>query len=272
MSTAIHIAVPVGGVPLRVKQARVIRSEWTKLWSLRSTSIALLVMFAVTVGIGVVESVVTVHQWHTMSASSKASFNPITTSLTGIYFAELVVAVMGALLISGEYATGMIRASMTVVPRRLPVFWGKIAVFVAVFGAASLVSAFVSFFSSQAILAGHHGVSITHPHAFEMTVDAFVFLTLVGIMALSLGVLIRNTAGAISTIVGILFVVPTVLELLPSGWGRHIGPYTPANAGNGLFATPDPGHLSTLGSITVLLAWTAIGIIAAAIRLRRTDV
>jgi ABC-type transport system involved in multi-copper enzyme maturation permease subunit len=270
MSTATHIAQPAGVAPLRVTQARVIRSEWTKLWSLRSTYIALLVMFVTTVGIGVIESVVTVNDWHTMSVFSKASFDPITTSLTGVYFAELVVAVMGVLLISGEYATGMIRASMTVVPKRLPVFWGKIVVLVAVFGAASLVSVFVSFFASQAIL-GHHGVSISHPHAFEMTFDAFVFLTLIGIMALSLGVLIRSTAGGISTIVGILFVVPTVLELLPSHWHRLIGPYTPADAGQGLFSTPDPGHLSSLGSVIVLLVWTGLAIAAAAVRLRRTD-
>lgn len=271
MNTATHIAQPACARPLRVTQARVIRSEWAKLWSLRSTYIALSVMFVATVGIGVIESVVTVNEWHTMSASSKASFDPITTSLTGVYFAELVVGVMGVLLISGEYATGMIRASMTVVPKRLPVFWGKIVVLIAVFGAASLVSVFASFFASQVILAGHHGVSITHPHAFEMTFDAFVFLTLIGIMALSLGVLIRSTAGGISTIVGILFVVPTVLELLPSHWYRLIGPYTPADAGQGLFATPDPGHLSTLGSVIVLLVWTGLGIAAAAVRLRRTD-
>jgi ABC-2 type transport system permease protein len=86
MSTATHIAQPSGARPLRVTQARVIRSEWTKLWSLRSTYIALLVMFVTTVGIGVIESVVTVNEWHTMSASSKASFDPITTSLTGVYF------------------------------------------------------------------------------------------------------------------------------------------------------------------------------------------
>ena len=135
MSAVLTPDAPVSAAPvpaLKVTQARVLVSEFTKFRSLRSTLYTLLAAVALTVGIGALFSAVTASQYHTFGPADKAAFSPISTSLTGISFAVVAFGVLGVLLMSGEYSTGMIRSSLTAVPRRLPVLWAKLAVFAGV--------------------------------------------------------------------------------------------------------------------------------------------
>src|SRR5882757_2811335 len=153
---------------MKVTQSRVVKSEWTKFRSLRSTNITLLISVVLTVGLGALISAVIASHWDTASASDKADFNAVVTSLRGVNISQLAVGVLGVLLISGEYATGMIRASLTAVPKRLPVLWAKLGVFAGVVGVVSVVTTFVSFFIGQALLNSHHlGVSISSPNALR---------------------------------------------------------------------------------------------------------
>ena len=135
---------------------RVLLSEWTKFRSLRSTIWTLLTAVVLSIGIGALFSAVSASQYHTFSPADRASFSPISTSLNGMMFAQLAIGVLGVLLISGEYSTGMIRSSLTVVPRRLPVLWAKLGVFAGVVFSLTLVTSFVSFFLGQALLSGQH--------------------------------------------------------------------------------------------------------------------
>jgi ABC-2 type transport system permease protein len=114
---------------LRVTQGRVLRSELTKFRSLRSTMWTLLAAVVLMIGLGALFSGVTASQYHTFNWAERAAFNPVTTSLNGVIFAVVAFGVLGVLLTGGEYSTGMIRSSLTAVPRRLPVLWGKVAVF-----------------------------------------------------------------------------------------------------------------------------------------------
>src|ERR1700712_4563598 len=139
---------------IKVTQRRVLLSEWTKFRSLRSTLWTLLVATVLMVGISALFSAVTANQYNTFDAGDLARFSPISTSLEGNTFAVMAFGVLGVLLFSGEYSTGMIRASMTVVPRRLPVLWAKLAVFAGVVFVASLITSFASFFIGQALLSG----------------------------------------------------------------------------------------------------------------------
>src|SRR6266480_3520493 len=162
MSAVLTPASPTAArVPaLKVTQARVVRSEFTKFRSLRSTLYTLLAAVALMIGIGALFSAVTASQYHTFGAADKADFNPAATSLQGTVFAVVAFGVLGVLLMSGEYTTGMIRSSLAAVPRRLPVLWGKLAVFAATMLAVSLVASFASFFLGQSLLDSHHlGVS-----------------------------------------------------------------------------------------------------------------
>jgi ABC-2 type transport system permease protein len=257
---------------LKVTQARVIRSEWTKFRSLRSTKITLIVALILTIGVGALISAVTAAHWTRLDPGDRASFNAVVTSLDGVRISQLAVGVLGVLLISGEYATGMIRASLTAVPKRLPVLWAKIAVFAGVVGAASIASTFISFFLGQSLLSSEHlQVTISSPGALRMVIAAGIYLLLVGIIGMALGGALRNTAAGISSLVALFFVIPPILELLPSSWSNDIGPYLPANAGEAFWGRPDTHHLSPWAGLAVLCAWTLAAVAAAALRLTQRD-
>src|SRR6201997_4986673 len=139
----------------RVTQARVIVSEWTKLHSLRSTRWSLLAAVVLTIGLPAIFAAVTSSHWGSMSPHERADRHPLDIALAGINLSQLAVGVLGVLVITGEYATGMIRASFTAVPKRLPVLWAKIIVFGVVAFLLMLPPVLIAFFSSQAILSRH---------------------------------------------------------------------------------------------------------------------
>ena len=145
-------ARPAGPV-LKVTQARVLVSEFTKFRTVRSTVWTLLVAVVLMIGISALFSAVTASQYHTFDAADRATFNPVSISLSGMMFAVVAFGVLGVLMISGEYSTGMIRSSLTAVPRRLPVLWGKLAVFAGVIFSISLVASVICFFLGQALIA-----------------------------------------------------------------------------------------------------------------------
>ena len=260
--------------PLKVTQARVVRSEWMKFRSLRSTLYTLLAAVALTVGIGALFSAVTASQYHTFSAADKAAFSPISTSLTGISFAVVAFGVLGVLLMSGEYSTGMIRSSLTAVPRRLPVLWAKLAVFAGVIFSVSLAASFVSFFVGQALLSSHHlGVAITAPDALRSVIGAALYVTVAGMIGVALGALLRNTAAGISTFTAAFFVIPPLTGLLPASVSDHLAQYLPSNAGEALWGGTHgvANPLSPWTGFAVLCGYAVILIAAAAWRLRRAD-
>ncbi|MDT4981936.1 MAG: type transport system permease protein [Pseudonocardiales bacterium] len=276
MTAAVLNRAGVGVTPriagMKVTQWRVIQSEWTKFRSLRSSLITLLVAVLLTVGLGALISGVVAANWADVKPGEKASFNAIDTSLSGIGIAQLAIGVLGVLLLSGEYSTGMIRSSLTAVPRRLTVLWAKISVFAGVVGIVSIVSAFAAFFLGQSLLSSQHiDVSITSPGALRMVVGAGVYMTLLGIIGMALGGLLRNTAAGISSLVAMIFVIPPVLTLLPSSVSDRLGPYLPSNAGQTFWTHASGTHLSPLAGFAVLCAWTAAAVAAAAFRMKRAD-
>ena len=277
MTTMTHATTtaPVARHPtLRVTQPRVLLSEWTKFRSLRSTVWTLLTAVVLSIGIGALFSAVSASQYHTFSAADKASFNPVSTSLNGMLFAQLAIGVLGVLLISGEYSTGMIRSSLTAVPRRLPVLWAKLGVFAGVVFSVILVTSFVSFFLGQALLNSHHlGVSIAAPDALRDVIGAALYATVAGMIGMALGGLLRNTAAGISTFVAVFFVIPPLTDLLPSSWTSHFVQYLPSNAGEVVFGG-GRGLAHPLAPWTgfgLLCAYAAVMIGLAAWRLRRAD-
>ncbi len=258
---------------LRVTLPRVVLSEWTKFRSLRSTVYTLLAAVAFMIGLGALITAVTGHE----PGGLKPGQSPISTSLSGIFFAQLAVGVLGVLLITGEYSTGMIRSSLTVVPRRLPMLWGKIAVFGGVVILTMLVASFSAFFVGQALLDGQHlAASLSDPGALRAVVGIRRVVggaTVAGITALALGALLRNTAAAITTFVAVFFVIPPLTLLLPVSLTDHFVQYLPSNLGGALTGdTSGLAHaLSPWTGFAVLCGYAAVLISFAGWRLRRAD-
>jgi ABC-2 type transport system permease protein len=258
----------------RVTQARVALSEWTKLRSLRSTRWSLLAAVFLTIAFPVLFAAVTSSHWGSMSPRERADRHPLDIALAGVNVAQLAIAVLGVLVITGEYSTGMVRASFSAVPKRLPVLWAKTSVFAAVTLVLTLPAVVIAFFASQAILSRHHllQISFSHPGVARSVIGGAVYLVLVGIFALGIGALVRNTAGGIATFSGIFFVIPPLMNILPSSWNNAITPYLPSEAGRQIFLLTQGDHsLSPLWGGLLFAAYCAVALGAAALLLVRRD-
>jgi ABC-2 type transport system permease protein len=266
---------PVLAFAGRVTQVRVLVSEWTKLRSLRSTGWSLFAGILLTIAFPILFAAVTSSHWGHMSPHERANRSPLDIALAGVNVAQLAIAVLGVLVITGEYSTGMIRATFTAVPRRLPVLWAKTAVFAAVAFILTLPAVYAAFFASQAILARHDilQISISHPGVARSLAGGALYVMLVGIFALGIGAIIRNTAGGIATFAGIFFVIPPLMNILPSSWNNAISPYLPSEAGRQLFSlVPSSGSLSPTAGGLLFAGYCALVLAVAAVLLRRRDV
>jgi ABC-2 type transport system permease protein len=257
-----------------VTQLNVVRSEWTKLWSLRSTRWSLLAAVIAMAGLGAAIALAQMSRWTSLEAHDRLTYDSINTTTSGYNLAQLAIGVLGVLVISGEYSTGMIRSSFMAVPRRLPVLWAKLGVFCAVTFATMLASSFVSFFLVQAIVTRRHQQhALSDPHALRAVVGVALFLTVLGALAVGLGALVRNTAGGIATFVFLLFVLPGITAILPHTTADSINPYLPLNAGSAVAtSTFDPSpHLAPWTGFAVFCGYAAAVIAAAAVGLVRRD-
>lgn len=261
----------------KVTVRRVLRSEWAKFWSLRSSWITLGVAVFLLIALGAIASA-------TYSPDATVTNGPpgpgsgtqdaVSLALLGVTFASLAVGVLGVLLSAGEYSTGMIRSTFAAVPRRLPVLWTKSAVIGATALVVSTAGALAAF---QFGTLGLHGekiaLSIGDSGVLRSLVGAGAYLALVAVFGVALGALLRSTAGAIATLVGILLILPGLASLLPSSVHYKVTPYLPSNAGEAVYALHRAAHtLSPGAGIAVFAGWVALTLAAAAWRLARTDV
>jgi ABC-type transport system involved in multi-copper enzyme maturation permease subunit len=256
---------------LRVTQFRVIKSEWIKFWSLRSTTVTLIASVLLFVGIGLLAAQIS-GSGADAGPRGNGSSNPIDISLAGVNFAQLVLGTLGVLLMSGEYGTGMIRSTLAAVPRRLPVLWAKIAVFTAVVFPVMLLAGFAAFLGGQAII-GDGGASLSDPGALRAVVGSAAYVTGAGLLGLGLGALLRSTPAAISTFFGVMFLLEGVVQLLlPSSWRDTVGPYLPSQAGSAIGAVAQQsGSLAPWAGLAVFLAYMVVLTGIAAYRLKRED-
>jgi ABC-2 type transport system permease protein len=257
-----------------VTQARVALSEWTKLHSLRSTRWSLLVAVVLTVGLPVLFAAVTSSHWGSMNPHERADRHPLDIALAGVNLSQLAIAVLGVLVITGEYSTGMIRASFTAVPKRLPVLWAKAGVYSVVAFLLMLPPVVAAFFASQAILSRHHilQISFSHPGVARAVIGGAIYLMLVGIFALAIGAIVRSTAGGIATFAALFFVIPPLLNVLPTSWNNAISPYLPDSAGRSIFSLTHGAHSLAPGPGAALFAgYTALALAVAAVLLVRRD-
>ncbi|MFF2545327.1 ABC transporter permease [Kitasatospora sp. NPDC058063] len=259
----------------RVTAVRVLRSEWAKLWSLRSTWITLGLALLFLVGFGLIAA----YQFKSRMTSGRpmdrdfASASTLSLSLFGTNFAQLALGVLGVLVAAGEYSTGMIRSTLAAVPRRLPVLWSKAAVYGLIALVLGTVGVFAVFVADSGVLSGTRvAMTLSDAGVVRGLLGAGLYLALVGVIGVALGALLRSVAGGIAVLVATLMLVPGLTALLPSSWQSHLSPYLPSHAGEAMFALHhDSTTLSPTVGLAVFLGWMVLALGAAAVRLVRTD-
>ena len=249
-----EITRPAGRVGLR----RAMAAEWTKLWSVRSTLWTLIATGFAVVGLCALTT-------GTVNPSEIID-DPTRRSLIGVFLGQLIFGVLGVLVMSAEYGTGTIRATLSAVPRRNVVLAAKILVFGAVAVVVSEVLTFSAFGMGQAILSAKHAVgsagavqkahqlglqvppqfkamlgtgsaSLGQPGVTRAVIGAGLYLAVLGLLALGIATIIRHTAGAISAFVGVVLVLPLIVQALPTSISNAVARYLPANIGLVMFST-----------------------------------
>jgi ABC-2 type transport system permease protein len=252
-----------------------VRSEWTKIRSVRSTMWTVGLTIILGIGIGALVCAITRGHWHDMGAFSRQSFDAPATSLTGLLFAQFTIGVLGVLAISAEYSTGTIRATFSAAPNRLRVFGAKIAVFGVVTFIVAEITTFVAFFLGQFLLsAPATHATLSSPGALRSVFGCGLFLCLLGLMALGLGTIIRHTAGAISAFVAILLIFPLLAQALPQSLANNLRRFMPEEIANQIVTTNrfdhDAGAFSPwVGMLVLAIEVTLLLVIGGSLLQRR---
>ena len=283
--TSTHPAPLAGGAALPAAAGRAsfggaLRSEFTKIRSVRSTYWTLLALVLACIGIGAlfswgeaqhVANLAGTRAGPGVAADGRA--HAVATSLFGLLVGQLVIVVLGALTITSEYSTGMIRASLTTMPRRGTVFAAKAIVFGAVALVTGLITSFGSFFAGQAILSTQHvGVSLGHPGVARAVIGGGLFLTVCGLLSFGIGAVLRHTAGAITASIGLLFVLYILSGFLPASWAAHVDKWIPFNAGGAIWERVSGSDMfQPWTGFAVFCGYAAIAIVSGLILFRRRD-
>ena len=263
----------VGRHQSEVTLARVTRSEVTKLYSLRSVVVALGIAVLLIIGSGVFAAVgIIVSDAPTTPTGEDATADPLGGSLTGISPAMFAVAAVGVIAVTSEFTSGTIQASFAAVPRRLTVLFGKALALAIVVLPVSVASTLVAFLGAKAVLATEElHITLTEPGVARALVGAGLYLTGVALMAAGFGWLLRNTAGALAVLFGLLVVVPVVGFFLPPAVARVVVPLLPNNAGTAIMQIQAGDMLPPWTGISVFYLYVAVVLALAVLAVRRRD-
>jgi ABC-2 type transport system permease protein len=251
---------------------QVAEMEWLKLRSVRSTAWIMLVFAAGMIGVAILA--LGHVDWSSMSKADRAGFDPTNDGFAGLAIGQLAFGVLGALVITSEFSSGMIRATFAAVPRRPLLLAAKAAVLGAVTLVAGEVLAFASWAVGEAVLrspAPH--ATLSQPGVLRAVLMAGAYPALIALIALGLGTLIRHSAGAISAVVGILFVLPLLMLPLGTSIQNSVGQFLPMMiAENSISAVKPVSHSLSPGlGLAMLCGYAAAALVIGGVVLSRRD-
>lgn len=242
--------------------AQLLNSEWTKLRTVRSTTWTLGVTVAAVVGIGALATAVTAARWRSGGIVDHIGFDPTARSLAGLFLGQISIGVLGVLAMSAEYSTGTIRSTLAAAPNRPLVLACKAAVFGFVALVTSEVLTFAAFLLGQALLKGSTPyATLEQPGVLRAVAGAGFVLTVVGLFALGLAAIIRHTAGAIAAYVGVMLVLPLILQAFPVSFQHDVIKYLPLVIAENMAATRSA--VSDFGGASLLSPWVGFLVLCA---------
>jgi len=253
-------AAPAGVTTSRTERVTVgglLRSEWIKFWTVKSTIWTLSVSSVVIIGLALLASVAIVH-------SNDSNPNPLDAFGGTAFLGPLAVAVLGALSITAEYSTGMIRSSFAAEPRRLPVIWAKATILALVVLVATALAVAIAAVLQWAIFHGKgFYVDATDPQVIRALFGQALYVTAIALFAFALGTLMRQSAAAIATVLGVLLVLPILFQIIPWHVLNDLTPFLPNVAGSQITQTDAQIKASSDPSYVTLSAWEGFGVLLA---------
>ena len=259
---------------LKVTFPRVVRSEWIKLISLRSTWYTLAAAVVVLIGFGALAAAVSAGEVDTPDGGpSRFGIDPTTLSLTGSMLAGMILGILGVLAVSSEYSSGMIRATLAAVPTRWPVLAAKAVVVGALALIVAVPATFAAFFLGQAILGDGANASLGDAGVAGAVLGTAGYITATALLGLGIGALLRHATGSVGVLFVLLLLAPGLLGLLlPTDWQDPLLDYLPSNAAESFTSvTVTDGMLSAGAGVAVVAAWVVVLLGAAGVLLRRRD-
>jgi ABC-type transport system involved in multi-copper enzyme maturation permease subunit len=257
----------------RASFGNVVRSEWTKIWSVRSTLWTLLVLVIATVGFGVLASWGTASHLNQLNAHDRATLDVVYTTMAGLTLGQLAIAVLGVLVVTTEYSTGGIKTTLTAVPNRMRVLAAKGVVFAIIATVVGMITSFISFFAAAPIWSHYNiAVHLNDPGVLRAVIGSGLYVLASGMFGFALGAVIRHTAGAITAAVGLLLVVPPLTQLLPGTWGHDITKVFTSNAGSMIATTvPQDNRLGPWAGYIAMTIWWVVPLLIGAFLMQRRD-
>jgi ABC-2 type transport system permease protein len=263
---------------VRLTFPRVVRSEWIKFRTLRSTIWTLAITVLVMVGIVTLLSAVGASQ---SNGGQQGNGSSIVVLALATGMAQLSVTILGVLVITGEYSTGMIRSTLAAVPKRLPALWAKGVVLAAAIFVVSSVAVAISLAVMQIILSeSGQAPDLANSDTVRVLMGVPLYLTAIALFAFAIGAVLRHSAASLATVMGLLLVIENVF-LFPWKPFQLISPFLPATAGSKIFMPQVQIHAMSQGAVgavlgpwqgyAVLLGWVAVLLTVAAVLLRRRN-
>ncbi|MGH9045205.1 MAG: ABC transporter permease [Acidimicrobiales bacterium] len=236
-----------------------LRSEWIKLRTVRSTLWSLGVTVVAVVGIGAIATAVTAAHWRNGGIIERVGFDPTARSLAGVFLGQIVIGVLGVLVMSAEYSSGTIKATLSAIPNRPLVLVCKSVVFGIVALVTSEILTFCAFLLGQRLLQGSTPyATLSEPKALRAVVGAGLVLCVLGLFALGIATIVRHTAGSIATYVGLLLIVPLILQAFPASVQHSAIRFMPLVIGENMASTV-PTH--DFGGATLFSPWAGFGVL-----------
>jgi ABC-2 type transport system permease protein len=264
------IATPQTSSSELLRFAGILRSEFCKLRSVRSTYWTLLAAVVFNVGFAALGAIFLPGA---LSAHEQATVDATRLSLGGLHLSQIAFGVLGVLVITSEYSTGMIRASLSAVPQRRLLLAAKTIVFAATALVVGIVSSFAAYFVFQVSLSGD-GLrsSIGDPGVLRAVTGGGLYLAVLGLLGLGLGAIIRSSTGTVAALFGALFVPQLIVMLLPRSWQTTIGPYLPMQAGTTVYIVQrDAGFLAAWSGFGVFCLYAAVALATGFFLINRRD-
>ncbi len=237
----------------------IVRSELTKMRSVRSTKWTLLLTIVLTIALGTILTGIQPGHWSHVSLADRLTFDPTNLSLSGLAIGELTVGILGVMVITAEFGTGTIRSSLAAVPNRGLFLLAKVAAFILVLLTVGEVISFAAFFIGQAMLT--HPVphaTLGQPGVLRAVVGGGLYLTLIGLLAMGIGTIIRHTAGALAAFFGILLIIPALIPAFPTGVQNAVSKFEPVSIGNAMSTVNT--HVAS-GSAPTFSPWTGMALL-----------